>query len=80
MLHIALEPIHGYGFSSLNDYQFVSQAILCLLPLLYSYHYLQYLMDLVVSFYYIFYYICFIQIQGHLACRNPLTHLRENFV
>jgi hypothetical protein len=35
MLHLALEPIDRNGFSSLNDYQFVSQGILCLLPLLY---------------------------------------------
>jgi hypothetical protein len=36
MLHLALRPAAQYGFSSLNDYQFVSQGILCLVPLLYS--------------------------------------------
>jgi hypothetical protein len=41
MLHLALEPTDRYGSSSLNDYQFVSQGILCLLPLLYIYHYVQ---------------------------------------
>jgi hypothetical protein len=50
MLHLALEPTDQYGFSSLHDYEFVSQGILCLLPLLYIYHYIQCLMDIVVSF------------------------------
>jgi hypothetical protein len=35
-------------FSSLNDYQFASQGILCLLSL---YYYIQCLMDIVVSFF-----------------------------
>jgi hypothetical protein len=72
MLHLALEPTDWYGFSSLNDYQFVSQEILCLLLLLYIYHYIQRLMDIVVIFFcYKFYYIRFILILGELVCRKP---------
>jgi hypothetical protein len=43
MPHLALEPTDQYGFSSLNDYKFVSQGILCLLPpkSLYHHHYIQ---------------------------------------
>jgi hypothetical protein len=52
MLHLVLEPNDQTGFSNLNDYQFVSQGILCLLPVLYIYHYIQCLMDIVVSFFY----------------------------
>jgi hypothetical protein len=63
MLHLTLEPADRYGFSSLNDYQFVSQGILCLLLLLYIYHYIQCLMDIVIFFCYKFCYICFIKIQ-----------------
>jgi hypothetical protein len=58
MLHIALEPTDLYGFSSLNDYQFGSQGILCLLPLLYIFHYIQYFMDIVMFF--ILYFITFV--------------------
>jgi hypothetical protein len=50
MLRSALEPTDRYSFLSLNDYQIVSQGILCLLPLLYIYHYIKHLMDTAVSF------------------------------
>jgi hypothetical protein len=50
MLHLALEPTYQYDFSSLNDYQFVSQGILCLLSALYICH-IRCLMDIVVSFF-----------------------------
>jgi hypothetical protein len=36
----ALQSTDRYGFSSLNDYQFVSQEILCSFLLLYAYHYI----------------------------------------
>jgi hypothetical protein len=50
MLYFTLEPADLYGFSSLDDYQFVGQVILYLLLLAYDYHYIQYLMDIVVNF------------------------------
>jgi hypothetical protein len=40
-----LESTDGYGFSSLNGYQFVSQGILFVLTLLYIYPYIQCLME-----------------------------------
>jgi hypothetical protein len=67
MIHLALEQTDWYGFSSLNDYQFVSKEILFLLPLLYIYHYIQCLMDTVVSF------LLYILLR-------LFYHLRENFI
>jgi hypothetical protein len=47
-LTIALEATDQYDFSGSIDYRFVSQEIICLLPLLHISHF-QYLMDIVVS-------------------------------
>jgi hypothetical protein len=72
MLYLALEPVDRYGFSSLTDYQFVSQGNLSLLSLLYIYHYIQYLTDIVARLSHKCYYtgiarfiaLCFLQIES----------------
>jgi hypothetical protein len=50
MLHLTQEPTDRYDFSNLRGYQFVNEGILCLLTLLYIYHYTQCLMDAVVNY------------------------------
>jgi hypothetical protein len=55
MLELALEPVFIW-FSSINGYQFISQGILCLLPLLYIYHHVDCLKDIVVNILLYFYY------------------------
>jgi hypothetical protein len=72
MYHVALDPTARYGFSSLNDYKFVSQGILCSMTLLYVYHYIQYGMDNVVIFSYKFYYIFLSRFRDSLFAEHHL--------
>jgi hypothetical protein len=72
MQPLTLELADRHGFPSLDNYQFVSKGILCLLPILYIYHYIQYLMDIVVNYCYKFYYISFSRSRDNLFAENDL--------
>jgi hypothetical protein len=42
--------LNQYDFSNLSDHQFINQSILYLLTPLYTFHYIQCLMDIVVNY------------------------------
>jgi hypothetical protein len=75
----SLESTDQYGFSSLDDYQFVSQGIFCSLASIYlslypisnGYCGECFVINFITSDFYV---------QGQLICSKPFTHLRNNFV